>query len=379
VLRLGRVLVAIAAGLLAVGAAAAAPSDTAPVPAARSYLLLNPDTGEVLAQRAPDARLPMASTTKIMTALLTLERASLGDTAVVPPDATVIGGSSARLVAGERLSVRDLLVALLVPSGNDAAITLSEAVGGTREAFVRLMNRRAAALGLADTHYMSPEGLDHPGHYSTVRDLIRLSQVAMRFPDFREIVRNRRATIPGPPGGAPRVLESENGLLDLDGDVDGVKTGHTAGAGYALVAHARRPKLGTQLYLAMIGEPSEAQRAIDAKRMLDWGFSQYARPTVISAGQVLAQARVRDRPGVRLSLRAPTPLVAPIHLGRPLRATVVAPPEVKGPVAKGAVLGRVVVRDGGRVIGRRPLVAATSVAAPSVGERIRAGVDRLLP
>ncbi len=379
-LRLGRVLAALAALLLMTGTAVAAPTAPAPVPEARSYLLLNPETGEVLAQKAPDARLPMASTTKIMTALLTLERASLDDVVTVPAAATQVGGSSARLVAGERLSIRDLLVALLVPSGNDAAVTLAQAIGGSQDAFVAMMNRRAAALGLTDTHYATPDGLDAPGQFSSVRDLIALARVAMRLPDFRDTVSHRRATIPPAPGAdAPRSLESENDLLDLDPDADGVKTGHTNGAGYALVAHARREGLGVQLYLAMIGEPSESQRAVDAKRLLDWGFAQYARPTLIPAGRVLARARVRDRPGVSLSLRPSGPLVAPVRLGRSLRATVVAPPEVNGPVAAGAVLGRVVVREGARVVGRRPLVAATSVAGPSVAERIRAGWDRLIP
>ncbi len=379
-LRLGRVLAALAALLLMAGTAVAAPTAPAPVPEARSYLLLNPETGEVLAQKAPDARLPMASTTKIMTALLTLERASLDDVVTVPAAATQVGGSSARLVAGERLSIRNLLVALLVPSGNDAAVTLAQAIGGSQDAFVAMMNRRAAALGLTDTHYATPDGLDAPGQFSSVRDLIALARVAMRLPDFRDTVSHRRATIPPAPGAdAQRSLESENDLLDLDPDADGVKTGHTNGAGYALVAHARREGLGVQLYLAMIGEPSESQRAVDAKRLLDWGFAQYARPTLIPAGRVLARARVRDRPGVSLSLRPSGPLVAPVRLGRSLRATVVAPPEVNGPVAAGAVLGRVVVREGARVVGRRPLVAATSVAGPSVAERIRAGWDRLIP
>ena len=130
----------------------------------------------------------------------------------------------------------------------------------------------------------------------------------------------------------------------------------------------------------MIGEPSEDQRAVDAKRLLDWGFAQYARPTLIPAGRVLG-----PRAGARPSRRRACPC-APrgrwwrrCASGGSLRATVVAPPEVNGPVAAGAVLGRVVVREGGRVVGRRPLVAATSVASPSVGERIRAGWDRLVP
>ena len=247
-------------------------------------------------------------------------------------------------------------MALLVPSGNDAAVTLAQAIGGSQDAFVAMMNRRAAALGLTDTHYATPDGLDAPGQFSSVRDLIALARVAMRLPDFRDIVSHRRATIPPAPGAdAPRSLESENDLLDLDPDADGVKTGHTNGAGYALVAHARRrgPRRA-----ALPGDDRRAQRGpARGRRQAAAGLglrpvrAAHAHP---GRARCSARARVRDRPGVSLSLRPSGPLVAPVRLGRSLRATVVAPPEVNGPVAAGAVLGRVVVREGGRVVGPPP-------------------------
>jgi D-alanyl-D-alanine carboxypeptidase (penicillin-binding protein 5/6) len=374
--RLGRLLAAAGAAGLVAGHATGAP---APRLDAAAYILVNPITGEVLARRAPDAPLPMASTTKIMTALLTLERARLGETARVPAEAAAVGGSTARLVPGERLSVRSLLVGLLVASGNDAAVTLADRVAGSQAAFVRLMNRRAAQLGLRHTEYATPHGLDRPGQHSSARDLVRLAEVAMANPVFRSIVSRRRATIPGAFGGPPRALESENDLLDIDPEADGVKTGHTSGAGYAMVAHARRRGLGLGLYAALIGEPSETQRALDARRLLDWGFAQYARPTLVPAGQVLGRAAVRDRPGVRVAARVVGPLRAVVRIGEPLRASVTMPPEVVAPVRAGQVLGSVAIRAGRRLVGRRPLVAATSVAAPSALDRVRAGWDRLVP
>jgi D-alanyl-D-alanine carboxypeptidase (penicillin-binding protein 5/6) len=377
VLRLRRLLWGLAVGGLALGpTAAAAP---VPTPDATAYILVNPASGEVLAARAPDRALPMASTTKIMTALVAMERARPDQLATVPPEATAVGESSAGLVDGERLSVAHLLAATLVGSGNDAAVTLADFVGGSQAAFVRLMNRRAAQLGLRHTHFANAYGLDQAGHHASPRDLVTLARAAMRYARFRRLVAGRTALIPGPFGEGVRRLESKNDLLDIDPDADGVKTGETDGAGYALVAHARRPGLGVELYAAMIGEPTEAARARDARRLLDWGFRQYARPTLVAAGQAFGSAPVRDRPGVRVVVRARAPLRAPVRLGQPLRAMVVLPAELRAPIGAGQTVGSVVVREGGRVVGRRDLVAAASVRAPSLVDRLRAGWDRLLP
>ena len=379
VLRPGRPLVALAVAAALVSAPAAAAGTAAPRLDAAAWILVNPATGEVLARHAAHESLPMASTTKMMTALLVMERTRLGDVVTVPEEATEVGESSADLVAGEKLTVRQLLTGLLVASGNDAAVTLADHVAGSQGAFVAMMNRRAAQLGLRDTRFASPHGLDRPGQYASVRDLVHLAERAMAHPIFRETVARRTATLPGAFGGPARHLESENDLLDLDPEADGVKTGHTSGAGYAMVAHARRPGLGVSLYAAMIGEPSRPRRAEDAKALLDWGFAQYARPTLIPAGRVLARAAVRDRPGVRVAARVSDPLRGVVRLDRPLRLQVIMPPEVIAPIRKGQVLGTAVMREGARVIGRRPLVAGTAVAAASPLDRIRAGWDRLIP
>ncbi len=350
----------------------------APAPQAAAYILVNPATGETLARRAPDLPLPMASTTKIMTGLVAVTRSRPDERVTIPAAATTIGESTADLVPGEELAMKDLLVALLVGSGNDAAYAIAEHVGGSQDGFIELMNNEADRVGLTNTHFANPHGLDAPGHYSSVRDLVTMGERLMAVPTLRPIVGRRRASIPGPNGVGTRALESKNDLLDIDPDADGIKTGNTEGAGYALVAHARRPRLGVELYAAIIGSPSQAQRAIDAQRLLDWGFAQYARPVLVPAAQVLARAAVRDRPGVWLDLRTAGALREPMRLGRPLTASVEAPPEVIAPIAAGAVIGRVVVRQRGKVIGTQPLVAARSVEAPSTFERIRAGVGSLL-
>jgi D-alanyl-D-alanine carboxypeptidase (penicillin-binding protein 5/6) len=360
---------------------AAAPGLGAP-PAveARAYIVLNPATGETLAERGPDRELPMASTTKIMTALLVLEGADLDDRYTVPPEAVAVGGSTGRLVAGETLSVRDLLIALLVPSGNDAAVTLADGFAGSQEAFADLMNARARELGLTHTHFANPHGLDAPGHHSSPADLVELAGVAMENPLFRRTVAARRATIPGPNGVGRRTFESENELLDLDPDADGVKTGMTDGAGFALVAHARRESLGVELYLASIGSPSSDARARDAQRLLDYGFSRYARVRLLAPGAVLGRAQVDGVPGRTIPYRPASPLAAGIRLGgEPLSQTLVAPTEVSAPVEEGEVLGSVTYRQGERVIGRRDVVAAESADAPGLWDRLRAGMEALTP
>lgn len=349
-----------------------------PQPQATSYLVMDGRTGEVLAAEDPDAALPMASLTKIMTALVVLERADPGDLYTVPPEA-LIGGTTAQLQAGETLSVGDLLTGLLVASGNDAAVTLAVGLAGSEEAFVALMNERARALGLGDTAFVNPHGFDAPGHVSTVRDLVRLSRVAMREPQFRERVAMRRAQIPGPGGEGTRFFESNNLLLDLLPDADGIKTGMTDDAGFALLAHARRPSLGVDLYVALIGATSTEGRTLDAQALLEWGFAQYARVLLLPPGAVMGEVPVQYRQGEAVTYRAQGGARPPIRLGEPVTEEIVAPLEIDGPVREGDVLGTVTFRQGGRVVARRDLVAAESAEAAGLLDRVRAGWGALLP
>ncbi len=351
----------------------------APIPRASSYLLLDAASGEVLASRGATVRRPMASTTKMMTALLTIESGDLDRPITVPATATSVGESTAGLVAGERIALGDLLTGLLVGSGNDAATAIATGLGPGQLAFVARMNRRATALGLRDTHFANPHGLDAPNHYSSVRDLVTLATALMAHPRARTIVANRRATIPGPNGNGRRNLVSENTLLSIDREADGVKTGHTAGAGYAMVAHARRPRTATALYLALIGEPSLDARAEDAKRLLRWGFAQYGRPTVIRANVAVARAAIRDRPGVFVDLGVLHPLSATVRIGRPLSAVVVALPEVRGPVTRGQQFGVVELRSGERTVARAPLAALSDAAGPDLADRADAAIGHLVP
>ncbi len=352
----------------------------APSVDAAAYAVVNPATGETLAAKAPDRRLAMASTTKIMTALVTLENASLTDRFTVPAAADAIEGSTGSLKAGETLTVRQLLTALMVPSGNDAAVTLAQGVAGSQAGFVALMNQTAERLGLTETHYSNPHGLDGPDHHSSVSDMVALSEEAMRNPVFRAIVSSRRAAIPGPGGVGIRRYLSENELLDIDPEADGIKTGMTDGAGYALVGHARRASLGVELYVALIGAPSSYARAQGAKRLLDYGFSQYASADLVAAGTVFGRVPVAGRAGPRGAVpRGSRTLRAPIRIGQPVTETIAAPTQVSAPVDQGEAIGTVTLRQGAHVLGTRELVAAESAGGPGIWDRVRSGLGALVP
>src|SRR4051794_21329591 len=216
------------------GASAAAP----PSLHARAAILVQPDTGDVVYARSPDARRPIASTTKLMTALLTLERTNLDDVVPAAPYHPLPAESVAGLRTGERLTVRDLLRALLLASANDAAETLAVDVSGSQAAFVRAMNARAAQLHLRNTHYANAIGLDEQGNYSSARDLVTLAGVLLRKPFFALTVNRPRATLSS--GARVRRIVNRNSLVREFPFVHGVKTGHTQQAGYVLVGEAQR-------------------------------------------------------------------------------------------------------------------------------------------
>src|SRR6266571_1213372 len=232
------------AALALAGEAGAGADQSLPGPVAppaltvHAALLADEATGQVLYERSSRRTLPMASTTKVMTALLTLEHLPQSRMEVVGVEPTKVGEGSIHLRSGERLTVHQLLLALLVKSANDSAVALADAVDGSEAAFVRDMNRRAAALGLTDTHYVTPYGLDRPGHRTSARDLARLWEVAMRRADFRALGGTRRATIPGPAGS--RRFPNRNDLLFTYRWTEGGKTGFTNLARRCLVASARR-------------------------------------------------------------------------------------------------------------------------------------------
>ena len=322
----------------------------------------NGATGEILASSAARQRRAIASITKLMTVLVTLEHARLGAVATVPAEVTTIGESTIYLQERERISVRDLIEAALIPSANDAADTLAYFVGhGSQARFVSMMNAKARQLGLSDTHFVRPDGLDSPGHVSSARDVTKLARILMRRPVVRRIVRETSATIEG-----GRTIYTRNALLYSYPGLIGVKTGHTNLAGWSEVAAARRN--GVTIYATILGAPTEAQRNADLASLLTWGLSQYRRATLVAAGGVYAQAATGFGRG-SVDLVAPRSLVRPVRVGRPLVEKVIVPRALELPVKRGRSVGQVRIYSGSRLVGARPLVTARSVSAPGLAGR----------
>jgi serine-type D-Ala-D-Ala carboxypeptidase (penicillin-binding protein 5/6) len=265
------------------GQAAVAP----PRVVAKAVILADEATGQVLFARNAGAGRAMASTTKVMTALLTLERLDEDRVVVIGAGPPKVGEESLRLKKGERLTIRQLLLGLLVKSANDAAVALAEAVDGSEAAFVRRMNRKAAALRLTATHYVTPYGLDRPGHQTSARDLARLWEVAMRRADFRALVATRAARLPGGPLSLRRFVTT-NQLLGAYRWVVGGKTGFTNRAGRCLVASASRG--GRRLVAVAMGTPNAFA---DVQALFEYGFTSYVRARLAQRGQPVSEAAGR--------------------------------------------------------------------------------------
>ncbi len=317
--------------------------------------------------KRPDVRRPIASTTKLMTALLALERLSLDDVLVQVRYSAAPAESVAGFKAGERVTVRDELRALMLVSANDAAATLAVRIAGSRAAFVRLMNARAKELGLRDTRYANPIGLDDPDNYSTAADLVKLALVLRTKAFFREVTNLPRTTIRS--GAFPRTLVNRNSLVRSTPAVSGVKTGHTSGAGYVLVGSATRR--GVTVLSVVLGTQSEAARNADSLALLRYGLGRYSRRTAVAAGARFGTAGLRYREG-RVPLVAGRRVVRVARKGEELevRATG-APAELDGPLPQGARVGTIVVRQRGKVVARVPLVTARAVTEAGAADRLR--------
>jgi D-alanyl-D-alanine carboxypeptidase (penicillin-binding protein 5/6) len=333
---------------------------------ARSWALIDARTGEVLTSHAAARKLPIASTTKLMTAWVALHELPIDKIVHAAPYHAEYGESLMGLRDGERISVRDLLYGLVLRSGNDAAHALAIAAAGSQQRFVGQMNRYAAALGLSDTHYANPIGLDQRGNYSSAADLATLSQRLLQIPAFAKIADSRSARLRSV--RPPRRIATINELLRMAPWVTGIKTGHTWGAGYVLVGSGRRK--GVELISVAIGAPTDETRFSDNLELLEYGFSQYRRRQPIHRGQDLAGPSIRYSGG-ELPLRAARSLAVGVRRGQEIELKVRAPGEVEGPIRRGAVLGRASVFVDGRRAGVVPLRAGRTIPRASGFDRFR--------
>jgi D-alanyl-D-alanine carboxypeptidase (penicillin-binding protein 5/6) len=333
----------------------------------RAWGLIDARNGDVLLSHAANEPLPIASTTKLMTAYVAMKDLPLDKIVRAQPYEPEYGESLMGLRTGQRISVRDLLYGLILRSGNDAAHTLAIDGAGSERRFVAQMNRYAAALGLSHTHYANPVGLDQKGNYSTALDLMTLTRHLLAIPAFAKIADSRKAVLTSV--HPRRRIETINELLEMAPWVTGVKTGHTFGALYVLVGSGR--KHGISLISVVIGAPSDEARFDGNLELLEWGFHQYRHELPIRAGEELADPEIRYSGG-RLPLRAERSVAVGVRRGEGVEVEVRAPNEVQGPLRRGRRLGYAGVFVEGRKVGDVALLAGRSVPKASAFDRARA-------
>lgn len=329
-----------------------------PAISAECACLYLPQTDTFIYQKNADRRHPMASTTKIVTALAVLSTCSLADTVTVAPEAVGVEGSSVYLKAGEQFRVEDLLYALLLASANDAAAALAIHVSGSVEGFADLMNETAASLSLTDTHFTNPHGLYDEEHYTTAADLARISAAAMENEDFARIVSTKSKVITSLDGETVRTLQNHNKLLRLYKDATGIKTGFTKKSGRCLVSAAERN--GLRLIAVTLDAPDDWR---DHTALLDLGFSLYR-------GYIAADEDIRyeipvvggETESISLSPKTPVTLVLPKEAPEPV-LTVEINRFAVAPIRAGQVLGMAYYTVNGKTVAKIPLLADGDVPA----------------
>lgn len=349
--------------------ALAQPIPKPPSTSGESYILMEAATGKVLAEKNADERLPPASLTKIMTGYVVYRALddgsiTLEDEAEISEDVWRMGGSQMFLEVGDQVSVDKLLDGLVVQSGNDAALALAEYVGGSESAFVEQMNFYAEELGLDNTRFENPEGLNRETHYSSARDVAKLSRAMIReFPERYKRYAKREFTY------NDIRQYNRNDLLYATDYVDGIKTGYTSEAGYCLAASGERD--GMRLISVVMGEPSENSRESSSRALLSWGNRFFQSHRLYAAGETLKEARIwkgaEDQ--VRLGLSEDLHVTIPKGEYDALEASMTFPGQLVAPAEEGEQLGRVTVTLEGEIVAEAPLVALSGVAAGSFFQR----------
>lgn len=327
-----------------------------PVIEAASAILVDADTGTVLYQHNADERRPLASLTKLMTALLILEQGKL-DELVTASEDTAQCPESSLLEPGEQIPMNHLLQAILIKSANDGALAAAQHVSGSEEAFVEEMNLKAAQLGADNTHFANPHGLYHPNHYSTARDIALIARHAVNNRTFCHIVKTKRMLIPWPGHPHPRVLRNRNKLLWKMPSADGIKTGYVKESGKCLVASATRQ--GWKLIAVLL---DSKQLWEESAALLDYGFSHFRHLVFARRGQVVATVPLRRGAEPELPLLATDQLSAVLEKGknRPLQTSLQVG-KIKAPVVAGQRLGQLRLMSGESTLESVDLVAGKNI------------------
>ena len=360
--------------LLVVAAGSAQAQMAVPAPPevnSRSYILIDASTGQVLSARDPDARMEPASLTKMMTSYIVFGELQRGqikmdDQVLVSERAWKMPGSRMFIEVNTQVSVEDLLHGLIIQSGNDASVALAEHVAGGERPFADLMNQAAARLGMTGTHFVNASGLPDPEHYTTARDMAKLAQALVRdFPEYYPLHAIKQFVYNG------ITQRNRNKLLWRDESVDGIKTGHTASAGYCLVASAKRGDM--RVIVAMLGADSERARTRDAESLINYGFRFFESHRLYAKGEQVSETRVWQGAQEMLPLGVAGDLDVTVPRGQydKLKATMEIDTRIVAPVMAGERRGRVRVMLGDEVLAERPLIALRDIPQGSLWQRAK--------
>ncbi|MGI6698101.1 MAG: D-alanyl-D-alanine carboxypeptidase [Clostridiales bacterium] len=332
-------------------------------PNSKAAVLIDVASGRILYQKNMKQQLPMASTTKIMTAITAIEEGNLQDTVTASLRAQNTGGSSIYLQAGERLTLEELLYGLMLQSGNDAAVAIAEHIAGSCEEFAHLMNKKATGIGAVNSNFINPHGLDAAGHYTTAEDLAKITAHALKNPEFKKIVATKQKKIPWWGRDYSRVLKNKNRILWQVEGGDGVKTGFTKKAGRCLVASATRDDWQLASVVLNCGPMWE-----ESKALLEYGFKNYKPVMFYERGQFVKTIAVKKGKEERVRLVADRAVMVPLSAEERERVLLVEDSEdyLQAPVMEGQVAGSVKVLLDGEIIMYANLVCQKEVKERSI-------------
>jgi len=358
-------------GLLAAGQAMAQQLPIPPSLAAKSWLLLEMGSNQVLTTEKPDERLEPASLTKLMTAYLTFaavrnKTIALAQPLPVSEKAWRTGGSKMFVRVDTQVPTEDLIKGMIVQSGNDACVTLAEAIAGSEENFAQMMNREAQRLGMKNSHFMNSTGLPDPQHYTTARDLSLLASALIRdFPEeYKKYYSMKEYTYNN------ITQPNRNRLLYIDPTVDGVKTGHTEAAGYCLISSALRDK--RRLLSVVLGTASDSARASESQKLLNWGYISYDSVSLFTKEQPVATLRVwkGTQNEVKAGFASDLSIAVPKGYAEKVSKDFVAEPRLIAPIEAGQKLGTLKVAIDGQAYGEYPVIALEKVELGNIFVRI---------
>lgn len=339
-----------------------------------SYGILCDAEGNVLWSRGASKHTAMASITKVMTAIVAIENASLDDVYTVSANAVAVGESSANLKQGEEVDLRTLLNGLLVHSGNDAAVVIAEGVAGSEKKFVKMMNEKADEMGLEDTHFSNSNGLDAAKHYSSASDVCVMTRYAMTYEVFRNIVAKKSVEIDY--GGETQKLKSTNALMCCWDTCTGVKTGFTNDAGYCLSSSAEQD--GLELYAVVLGCSDEIERFTDSYKLLEWGFAHYREYELASSEDILVDAPMSGYIDQTVGAGVVDDVSAYVLDYNGDVSVDVKLVDIPDGVEVGDEVGTIVWRQNETVVASAPLVAKEDVGAPAPWTSVFTSLVRLV-